>query len=88
MSNFQHQHVEAIGFAGMEVQELENLVQAAKERQGQVLGAILNAVGDSPSNEHARQAYEWIAGLGDGLDEMIGVCENTKAQLNAYGAGI
>ncbi len=77
-------HVEAIGFAGMQVQELQDLIQATLIKQGEIVQVVLNAVGEDPVNQHARQAWDWVAGLGQGLEEMVGVCENVKAELNQY----
>lgn len=88
MGDYHHQHVEAVGFAGLSVQEFENVLVQAKEKHAEAMAAVVNAVGDSPTGQHSRQAYEWLAGLADGVDEMIGVCENIKAELNAYGASI
>lgn len=78
------EHIEAIGFAGMTVQELQDMVNATLVKQGETVQVVLNAVGEDPRNQNARQAWEWLAGLGQGLEEMLGVCENIKAELNAY----
>jgi hypothetical protein len=80
-------HVQAVGFAGLQIQELENLIITAKERQQECLNLVATAVGEAPVVESARNALEFTAALGDRLDEVAGMCESIKAELNRYGGG-
>jgi hypothetical protein len=80
-------HIEAVGFAGLQVQELQNILMSAKEVQQEVLGLIISAVGENPVVESAVNAFSYMAAVGDHLDEVIGQCETIKAELNRYGGG-
>jgi len=80
-------HHDAVGFAGLQVQELQNILAAASEVHQEAMGIILSAVGEDQPMESGRNALEWMAGIGDKLRELIGICENVKAELNRYGSG-
>ncbi len=80
-------HHEAVGFAGMEVEELEGMILAARNRAEEVLRVIANAVGAQPNVESGQNAMAWTAGIKDRLEELVGVCENVKAELNRYSGG-
>jgi len=81
------EHQDGVGFAGLEVQELQNLLAAAKGKQQEVLGLVVVAVGENPVVESAQNATAFTAALGDQLDEMAGICEQIKAELNRYAGG-
>ena len=80
-------HHDAVGFAGLQVQELENILLAAREVQQEVQGIIISAVGEGTDLETANNAREWIGLVDSKLEELIGLCENIKAELNRYGGG-
>lgn len=81
------EHIQAVGFAGMQVEELEGLLVAAREKQQECLGLVITAVGDDPAVESARNAMEFVAGIADRIDEIVGMCESAKSELNRYGGG-
>jgi hypothetical protein len=80
-------HVQAVGFAGLQIEELENMLLAVKEKQQECLGLVATAVGEQPVVESARNALEFTAALDDRLGELVGMCESIKAELNRYGGG-
>lgn len=80
-------HHEAVGFAGMEVEELEGMILAARNRAEEVLRVIANAVGANPNTESGQNAMAFIAGVKERLEELVGVCESAKAELNRYSSG-
>lgn len=80
-------HHDAVGFAALQVQELENILLAAKEVQQEVMGILMSAVGNNTHIESASNAREWTGVIADKLDELVGLCENIKAELNRYGGG-
>jgi len=80
-------HVEAVGFAGLQIEELENMLLAAREKQEECLGLVITAVGEQPSTDSGTNAMESVAGMSDRLTELIGMCENAKAEMNRYGSG-
>jgi hypothetical protein len=80
-------HIEAVGFAGIQVQELQNILLASKQVQQEVLGLIIAAVGEQPVTESGQNALAFTAAIGDQIDEMTGMCETVKAELNRYGGG-
>lgn len=80
-------HHDAVGFAVLQVQELENIVLAAKEVQQEVMGVIMSAVGEATDLESANNAREWTGVIESKLDEIVGLCESIKAELLRYGGG-
>lgn len=80
-------HFEGVGFAGIAVQELQNVIAVAREQQQQVLGMVIAAVGESPVVDSAQNAVSYAAAIGDQLDDLAGVCEHLKAELNRYSGG-
>lgn len=85
--NDRDQHFQAIGFAGAKIAEIESHILAAKLLTDDAIGTVVNAVGDDPVEDSARNAFEWSASLPDRLDEITRICENIKAELNRYGGG-
>jgi hypothetical protein len=83
-----HGHVEAVGFAGLKIQELEDVLlghRANLFREARSLVEI--AVGDQPTNRDAIRAIEMTKILGDKLDQAMQACEEVKLALNEYSAG-
>lgn len=80
-------HFQAVGFVGLEVDELEGLLARCKMLQEELLGLTINAVGEDPVLESAQNATAYVAGLGDRITECIGLCESAKAELLRYGNG-
>jgi hypothetical protein len=87
MTNPRDGHFEAVGFAALEVEELEQFILLAKEKAGSVAGSIANAAGASPSSDAGRNALALIAAFPDKLDELLNACEEAKAELTRYGGG-
>ena len=77
-------HVEAVGAAQNEVQELQNLLIMANEKREQTLGAIAHAVGDQPSADSGRNAMAMVSEVGDLLDRAAGMCESAKTEMERY----
>jgi hypothetical protein len=63
------------------------MIMAAREQQQTTLNMIITAVGASPIVESARNSTTWAAHIGDQLADLIGVCEQLKAELNRYAGG-
>lgn len=80
-------HIEAVGFAGNEVEELERLIKAAQNKADEVTGTVVNAVGDDPRSEAGRNSLDWIINVKEVLGDMVGRCEMIKAELNRYSGG-
>jgi hypothetical protein len=80
-------HIQAVGFASLQVQELQNILMSAKAVQDECLGIVVTAVGEQPTVESARNALELTAAVGTRIEEIIGVCESVKAHLDQYATG-
>ena len=83
-----HGHVEAVGFAGLKIQELEDVLlghRANLFREAQSLVKI--AVGDQPTNRDGQRALEMTEILGDKMDQAMQACEEIKQALNDYSVG-
>lgn len=87
MTSSRGEHVNALGFAGMQVEEFEGIVASAKEKLEEVLGTVINAVGEEPTTEAGQNALSMVSSLTDKLEEIMGICEGAKAELNRYGGG-
>lgn len=79
-------HVQAVGFAGLQVQELEDLMQAVKAKYPEVLSHVVIAVGMAPNTELGQRPLAGAQVLAEKIDEVIQVCENIKMTLNEYGS--
>lgn len=80
-------HFEGVGFAGLAVEELQAVIMVAREHQQTALGLIFVAVGHNPVVDSAQNATAYAAAIGDQLADLIGMCEQLKAELNRYGGG-
>lgn len=88
MSNMSNEHHEGVGFAGLEVEELQGIIAAAKDKlENTVLGLIVTAVGEPARTEAGANALAFASGLVDRLTEDMGICEAVKAELNRYAGG-
>lgn len=86
--NMSNEHHEGVGFAGLQVEELQAIIAQAKEKlENEVLGLIVTAVGEPARTEAGANALAFASGLVDRLEEAIGICEATKAELNRYAGG-
>jgi hypothetical protein len=86
--NDREDHVQAVGFAGMQVEEFQGILAAAADKAEEVLGIISNAVGEQPSTESGRNALGLFVHIKDTLLPEISVaCEAIKEDLNSYGRG-
>lgn len=84
MTNPYDQHIQAVGFAGMAVAELQGQILATKESAEQVLNTIAAAVGDAPRNTDAIEAMAMMNDLIRLIGENGGMCEGIVSRLNAY----
>lgn len=87
MSDAHGLHIEAVGLAGLEIQESENILSAAMERLELAIGAVINAVGENPTQESGRNALEFAVGAKERMSEIRNMLEQCKAELNRYGSG-
>lgn len=81
-------HVDAVGFAGIKIQELEDVVLGVKAnlyREAESLVQV--ATGAQSANRDAQRAQEMTQVLGDKLDQINAVCQEIKQALNDYSAG-
>jgi hypothetical protein len=81
------EHIQAVGFAGLQIQELQQVILHAQEKQATCLALVITAVGENPSIDSAQNATAFTASLGDKLTEILGICEQAIAELNRYGGG-
>jgi hypothetical protein len=86
MSDARGIHHEAVGFAGLQVEELEQMLGACQDKAREVTGVVHNAVGNSPS-EPAANAVNAVAEISAQVGQMIALCEVAKAELNRYSGG-
>lgn len=82
------EHVQAVGFAGIEVEELEQQLSGCREKAEQVVAVVVNAVGEEPSTDSGRQALRDVRMLRLAISELMARCEEAKQHLNDYGRGI
>lgn len=88
MSESAHQqHVQAVGFAGMAVEELQQQIVGLREKTQEVLSTVTNAVGEEPSIESGRNALTLITAVDEMVLELIRRCDAAKEELNRYGRG-
>jgi hypothetical protein len=80
-------HFESVGMARDEIQEFQNHIAMVAAKREQVVGVIIHAVGEQPGTESGRNAVEMMAAIQDKLDEIVGMCENAKAELAGYMGG-
>lgn len=80
-------HGESVAVARAEVEALMHRLQAASEKQTEAMGAIANAVGDDPSTDSGRAAFEYVASLADRIDELVRICDNAMTLLDNYVSG-
>jgi hypothetical protein len=81
-------HVQAVGFAGLAVEELEGQIEALRQRVDEVKAIGINAVGEVPSTDSGRQALTAIDLIKVALSEATEQCEAAKQRFNDYGRGI
>lgn len=86
MGNGHEGHVQAVGFAGLKVQELQDVISQAASMYPEVLSHVVIAVGMDPRTDLGRRPLEGVKVLADEIDKLLHVCENLKAALNEYGA--
>jgi hypothetical protein len=84
------EHVQAVGFAGIQVEEIEHGLAVVREELSKVRAIIVNAVGDesTASSESGRAALQSFSLVGVNIAEAMDACEATKQHLNDYGRGI
>jgi hypothetical protein len=87
MGDFRDPHFQAVGFAGLIVQELEIMLAVARDKADDAVGAVYAAVGPETTVDSARNALEHIASVRDKIPEMIAQTEVVKAELNRYSSG-
>lgn len=86
--NDREDHVQAVGFAGMAVEELEGILRSAADKAEEVLGIIINAVGEQPSTASGQNALGVFVHVKDTLlPEIFQGCETVKEDLNSYSRG-
>lgn len=86
--NQSNEHHQGVGFAGLQVEELQAVIAHAKEKlENEVMGLIVTAVGDPARTESGQNALAFAGGLVDRLTEDMGICEQIKAELNRYAGG-
>jgi len=81
-------HVQAVGFAGLQVEELEGQIEALRQRVDEVKATGINAVGAEPSTDSGRAALVAIDLIKAALAEATEQCEAAKEHFNDYGRGI
>ncbi len=82
------EHVQAVGFAGLKVEELEQALVALTEEVDLVHGIAVNAVGEKPSTISGRNALESIHLIRVALVDATEACEAAKTHFNSYGKGL
>lgn len=80
-------HRESVGAAQSELEELRNLVHLANEKREQVVGVVINAVGENPGTESGGNALTAIIEVGTLLDNVLGLCNVATTELERYGSG-
>lgn len=81
-------HVQAVGFAGLAVEELETLIEGIRQRVDEVKATGVNAVGEVPSTDSGRQALIALDLIKVALSEATEQCEAAKQHFNDYGRNI
>jgi len=82
------EHVQAVGFAGLQVEELEGKLSALREETESVKATVVNAVGEDPSTPAGRTALQSVKLIEVALAEAMDLCEQAKQHLNDYGKGL
>jgi hypothetical protein len=81
-------HVQAVGFAGLKIQEAQQLLIAAREKlANEAVPLVIVAVGETPATDSGRNALEMTMSLSDRLDELVGIAENAIQEMNRYSGG-
>lgn len=80
-------HAASVAVARAEVEGLMNIIRAAGLKQEEALGAVAVAVGDDPSSDAGRAAFEYVAKLRDDIDELVRIADNAMQLLDNYAAG-
>jgi hypothetical protein len=89
MSDTPHgRHVQAVGFAGMEVERFERELKALHIEAEEVFGTIVRATGEDPEGILGRGPQVNFLNVAEKLNQAIALCEETKQLLNDYGAQI
>jgi hypothetical protein len=86
MSDARGIHHEAVGFAGLQIEELEQMLGACQDKAREVTGVVHNAIGNSMS-EPAANAANAVAEISVQIGQLISLCEVGKAELNRYSGG-
>jgi hypothetical protein len=86
MSDARGIHHEAVGFAGLQVEELEQMLGACQDKAQEVTGVVHNAVGNAMT-EPAANAVNAVAEISSRIGDAITLCEVGKAELNRYSGG-
>lgn len=88
MTNARDGHHEAVGLAGLQIQELVGALLHAKEvADTQAMPIIQNAIGAAPSSEAGQNAAGMVAQISEKLEELAGIAEQAIAEMNRYGNG-
>lgn len=87
--NPRDRHTEAVGFAGLKVEDMQRSLHVAMEKMSdEVLPAITAAVGAHPDSQAGNEALGMALAVQTGLELMLGTCEAIKEQLNGYSQGL
>lgn len=81
-------HVQAVGFAGLAVEELEGKILALHGKMDEIKAMGINAVGEVPSTDSGREALSSLNLIQVALAEAVEMCEAAKRHFNDYGRGI
>jgi hypothetical protein len=80
------EHVQAVGFAGLRIEEFEQTVLSLKEGHQECLGLVNVAVGDTHVAS-GQDALVTIASVSQLIDDIVRACEHAKECLNNYSQG-
>lgn len=80
-------HQQAAAVAGIDLQELLNVLLMAKGKQEQAIGSVLMATGESPNTESSRNTLECTAAVAEDLDRAIGLITTALAEIQRYASG-
>lgn len=87
MSGPHGQHQEAVAGAIFAIGELQETISLLTDRQETAMGAVIMAVGQNPNVESAQNAMNFIAEVRNRVDELFGMTEQAKAELERYVGG-
>lgn len=81
-------HVQAVGFAGLKIQETQDVIISAREKlQTEAIPLVIVAVGESPTIDSAQNALQFVHLMDEKLTEALAIGEQAKAEMNRYSGG-